>query len=152
MQISHTQFWSTDVERDLGFWTGKLGWEVREDVKVEEWNFRWLVVAPPAQQQVGLVLMDIGMAPWPEEIKDRLGDLVSFGAAGTLFLQVDDCQETYDRLSAAGVEFTDPPTKQPYGIDTGFRCPSGNSVRMTQVLPFDLERQGELEPPHRRAD
>ena len=32
-----------------------------------------------------------------------------------------------------GVAFTDPPTTQPYGIDTGFPYPSGNSIRLTQV-------------------
>lgn len=33
--------------------------------------------------------------------------------------------------------FNDPPTRQPYGIDTSFRDPSGNNIRLTQVLEFD---------------
>ena len=32
-----------------------------------------------------------------------------------------------------GVEFTEPPEDRPYGIDCGFRDPSGNSFRLTQV-------------------
>jgi hypothetical protein len=32
-----------------------------------------------------------------------------------------------------GVEFTKAPHEMPYGIDSGFRDPSGNSVRPTQV-------------------
>jgi hypothetical protein len=56
-----------------------------------------------------------------------------------LFLVTDDCQATYDELSARGVEFTDPPTQQPYGIDTGFRDPFGNNIRLTQVMEFSLD-------------
>ncbi|MEU6666016.1 hypothetical protein [Streptomyces sp. NPDC046727] len=47
-----------------------------------------------------------------------LSDLVAKGAGGTLFLETDDCQAAYDELSARGVMFNDPPTAQPYGIDT----------------------------------
>jgi hypothetical protein len=31
------------------------------------------------------------------------------------------------------VEFQQEPTQQPYGIDAGFRDPSGNSMRMAQL-------------------
>lgn len=34
----------------------------------------------------------------------------------------------------------DPPTKQAYGIGTSFRDPSGNNIRLTQVLDFDPGR------------
>ena len=47
---------------------------------------------------------------------------------------------SYDELSARGVVFNDPPTAQPYGIDTSFRDPSGNNIRLTQVLEFDPSR------------
>ncbi len=48
----------------------------------------------------------------------QLADLVAKGAGGTLFLETDDCQAAYDDLSVRGVVFNDPPTPQPYGIDT----------------------------------
>jgi len=69
-----------------------------------------------------------------------LAELVAKGAGGTLFLETDDCQASYDELSARGVTFNDPPTVQPYGIDTSFRDPSGNNIRLTQVLEFDPAR------------
>jgi hypothetical protein len=31
------------------------------------------------------------------------------------------------------VEFTETPEERPYGIDSGFHDPSGNSFRLTQV-------------------
>jgi AraC-like DNA-binding protein len=60
--------------------------------------------------------------------------------AATLILETDDCQASYDELSARGVTFNDPPTAQPYGIDTSFRDPSGNNIRLTQTLEFDPAR------------
>jgi hypothetical protein len=38
-------------------------------------------------------------------------------------------------MTSRGVEFTEPPHQMPYGIDSGFRDPSGNSVRLTQLAP-----------------
>ncbi|HXS47627.1 MAG TPA: VOC family protein, partial [Solirubrobacterales bacterium] len=50
-----------------------------------------------------------------------------------VFLTTDDCQASYEELKGRGVEFTEVPEKRPYGIDSGFRDPSGNSIRLTQV-------------------
>jgi len=36
-------------------------------------------------------------------------------------------------MTERGVEFNEPPNQMPYGIDSGFRDPSGNSVRLTQL-------------------
>ena len=74
------------------------------------------------------------------EASARLAELVAQGAGGTLFLETDDCQAAYDELSARGVAFNDPPTKQAYGIDTSFRDPSGNNIRVTQVMEFSMDR------------
>jgi predicted enzyme related to lactoylglutathione lyase len=50
-----------------------------------------------------------------------------------VFLVTEDCQKSYEELSARGVEFTESPEDRPYGVDSGFRDPSGNSFRLTQV-------------------
>jgi predicted enzyme related to lactoylglutathione lyase len=55
------------------------------------------------------------------------------GAASGLFFSTDDCQASYEELSKRGVEFGQEPTQQPYGIDAGFRDPSGNQMRMVQA-------------------
>ena len=138
MQIANAQFWVHDQDEALAFYTEKLGWEVRSDVTVEDWAFRWLVVGPVGQPDVGLVLM--GMNQFPPELAEQLGALVAAGAGGTIFLETDDCQVAYDELTARGVVFNDPPTPQPYGIDTSFRDPSGNNIRLTQVLEFSMDR------------
>jgi predicted enzyme related to lactoylglutathione lyase len=123
------------------FYTKTLGWEVRSDVIMEAWNFRWLCVGPAGQDGVGLVLMPVPQPPMLDsESSAHLAELVAKGAGGTLFLETDDCQAAYDELAARGVTFNDPPTTQAYGIDTPFRDPSGNNIRLTQVLEFDPTR------------
>jgi predicted enzyme related to lactoylglutathione lyase len=141
IKIANSQFWVHDQDEALKFYTKTLGWEVRADVTMEAWHFRWLVVAPRGQADAGLVLMPVPGEPMLDAAASAaLSELVAKGAGGTLFLETDDCQASYDELSARGVIFSQPPTVQPYGIDTGFRDPSGNSIRLTQVLEFDPAR------------
>ncbi|AQA09487.1 VOC family protein [Streptomyces samsunensis] len=140
IKIANAQFWVHDQNEALDFYTKKLGWEVRADVTMEAWNFRWLCVAPPGGGPA-LVLMPVPGQPMLDETSSaQLSELVAKGAGGTLFLETDDCHASYNELSARGVEFNDPPTAQPYGIDTSFRDPSGNNIRLTQVLEFDPNR------------
>lgn len=141
IRIANAQFWVHDQDEALAYYTRTLGWEVRADVTMAEWNFRWLVVGPRGQHDIGLVLMPIPGAPMLDATSSaQLAELVAKGAGGTLFLETDDCRAAYDELSARGVVFNDPPTEQPYGVDTSFRDPSGNNIRLTQVLEFSLER------------
>ena len=141
IRIASSQFWVHDHDEALAFYTGKLGWEVRSDVTMAEWNFRWLTVGPVGQPDIALVLMAVPVPPMMEATTSTLlADLVAKGAVGTLFLETDDCQAAYDELSTRGVVFNDPPTPQAYGIDTSFRDPSGNNIRLTQVLEFDPSR------------
>jgi uncharacterized glyoxalase superfamily protein PhnB len=109
--------------------------EVRADVTVPEMgNFRWLTVGPPGQDDFALVLMAVPGPPLMDtETAEQVRDLTAKGFAGTLFLTTDDCQRSYRDLTARGVEFVEAPEERPYGIDAGFRDPSGNSVRLTQV-------------------
>jgi predicted enzyme related to lactoylglutathione lyase len=142
IKIANAQFWVHDQDEALAFYTRTLGWEVQSDVTMSEWGFRWLVVAPVGQPDMGLVLMPVPGPPMLDEASSRqLAELVAKGAGGTLFLTTDDCQAAYDELSARGVAFNDPPTPQPYGIDTSFRDPSGNNIRLTEVLEFSWDRR-----------
>ena len=133
-QLTHTQVWVRDQEEALGFWTEKLGFELREDVTLPELgSFRWLSVGVPGQDDVAIVLMAIPGPPvFEEETRAQIQSLLAKGASGGLFFSVDDCRKSYEELKARGVEFTQEPTEQPYGIDAGLRDPSGNQFRMVQ--------------------
>jgi predicted enzyme related to lactoylglutathione lyase len=67
------------------------------------------------------------------ETTEQVRSLTAKGFAGTVFLTTDDCHAAYEELTGRGVEFVEPPEERPYGIDSGFRDPSGNSIRLTQV-------------------
>jgi hypothetical protein len=108
--------------------------EVRQDVTLPEMGFRWLTIGPPGQDDVSIVLMAVPGPPVMDEVtRKQVMEVVAMGFAGTVFLTTDDCQATYEELRARGVEFTEAPHDMPYGIDSGFRDPSGNSVRLTQL-------------------
>ena len=51
---------------------------------------------------------------------------------------VSDVDALYAEYTARGVEFTEEPHQMPYGIDCGFRDPSGNSVRLTQLAEIPV--------------
>ncbi|MEO8106790.1 MAG: VOC family protein [Actinomycetes bacterium] len=135
IRISTTQLWVTDQDEALAFWRDKVGMEVREDVTVPEMgNFRWLSVGPQGQDDLSIVLMAIPGEPVMDEAtRAKVAELTAIGFAGTVFLTTDDVMKTYEEMSSRGVEFTEKPTEQPYGIDCGFRDPSGNSARLTQL-------------------
>jgi uncharacterized glyoxalase superfamily protein PhnB len=135
IKIANAQLWVHDQDEALAFYTEKVGMEVRADVTLEEMgNFRWLTVGPPGQEDVTIVLMAIPGPPVMDaETAGQVGDLMAKGFAGTVFLTTDDCRSSYEELKARGVEFSEPPEERPYGIDSGFRDPSGNSIRLTEV-------------------
>jgi predicted enzyme related to lactoylglutathione lyase len=135
IKISTAQVWVHDQDEALGFYTKKLGMEVRSDVTLAEMgDFRWLTVGPAGQPDVAITLMAIPGPPVMDpETADQVRSLMAKGFAGTVFLTTDDCQAAYEDLTRRGVEFTEPPEERPYGIDCGFRDPSGNSFRLTQV-------------------
>jgi predicted enzyme related to lactoylglutathione lyase len=67
------------------------------------------------------------------ETAEQVRALMAKGFAGTVFFTTDDVHSDYEELKSRGVEFTEEPEERPYGIDAGFRDPSGNHLRLTQV-------------------
>ncbi|MGO9488597.1 MAG: VOC family protein [Solirubrobacteraceae bacterium] len=135
IKVANAQLWVDDQDEALAFYTEKVGMEVRADVTVAELgDFRWLTVGMPGQPDFAVVLMKIPGPPVMDpETTEQVQTLMSKGFAGTVFLETEDCQAAYEQLSARGVQFHEPPEERPYGIDSGFRDPSGNSIRLAQV-------------------
>jgi predicted enzyme related to lactoylglutathione lyase len=135
MRIANAQLWVHDQDEALAFYTQKLGMEVRSDVTLPEMgDFRWLTVSPAGQEDIAITLMAIPGPPVMDETTARqVRDLMAKGFSGTVFLTTDDCRAEAEELKARGVEFTEEPEERPYGIDAGFRDPSGNALRLTQV-------------------
>jgi catechol 2,3-dioxygenase-like lactoylglutathione lyase family enzyme len=144
IRIANAQVWVHDQEEALAFYTEKLGFEVHADVTLPEiGDFRWLAVGPPGQEDFSVVLMAIPGPPVMDaETAEQVKTLMAKGFAGTVFLGTDDVKADYETLKGRGVEFTEEPEERPYGIDSGFRDPSGNSFRLTQVKDLAELSQG----------
>jgi catechol 2,3-dioxygenase-like lactoylglutathione lyase family enzyme len=131
-RLAHVGLWVHDQDEALAFYTGPLGFELREDVTLPELGgYRWLTVGMPGQD-VAFVLNVPGPPLFDEETSRSVLAMVAQGAMGGFMLECDDCRATYEDLRARGVEFQQEPTEQPYGIDAAFRDPSGNSARLVQ--------------------
>ena len=132
-RLTHVQVWVHDQDEALAFYTEKLGMELREDVTVPEMgNFRWLSVGLPGQDGAITLMAIPGPPVFDDETRTHIQTLLSKGASGGLFFSTDDAQKAYEELKSRGVDFTQEPTEQPYGIDAGFRDASGNHFRMAQ--------------------
>jgi predicted enzyme related to lactoylglutathione lyase len=138
ISIGSAQLWVHDQDEALAFYTQKVGFEVRMDATLPEMgDFRWLTVGPASQPDISIVLMLIPDPPvMDEQTAGQVRELMAKGFAGTIFLVTDDCAASYEELRSRGVEFSEQPEERPYGIDSSFRDPSGNSIRLTQVREF----------------
>ncbi len=130
INISHV--FVLDQDEALDFYVNKLGLELGADVDFGP--MRWLTVRVPGDP-AREILLELPGPPGMDEESGRLTrELVTKGATGFTFgLTTDDCQKTYETLRDRGVEFTQEPTQQPYGIDCGARDPFGNHFRIVQL-------------------
>jgi catechol 2,3-dioxygenase-like lactoylglutathione lyase family enzyme len=119
-----------DQDEALDFYVGKLGFKVHTDAK--NGDYRWLTVQHADQPSFQLGLFK----PQPPTIDNAtaqtVNEIVAKGAMPPMVLLVDDCRAEYERLSAAGVEFTQEPVERYGAVDASFRDPSGNGWKMIQ--------------------
>ena len=130
--INITHVFVFDQDEALDFYVGKLGLEVSADIDMG--FMRWLTVKVPGSTGPEILLEKPGPPGMDEASGEQVRDLVSKGATGfTVGFTTDDCRKTYETLVAKGVEFTQEPTEQMYGIDCGARDPFGNHFRFVQL-------------------
>ena len=131
-RLSVATIWVTDQNEALRFYTEKLGFEIRADVKNGE--YRWLTVGLAGQPEVDyqLAALKVGGGLTQEDV-DHLTKLVQDGKLGVGPWKTDDCQKTYEVLAAKGVEFVQAPIDRPYGIvEAIFKDNSGNVIVLAQ--------------------
>jgi catechol 2,3-dioxygenase-like lactoylglutathione lyase family enzyme len=134
--ISHV--WVLDQDEALDFYVGKLGLEVTSDQNLG--FMRWLTVGVPGQPGRDILLELPAPPSMDEAAAQQIRELVAKGATGfTVGFSTDDCRKTYETLLAKGVEFTQEPVEQPYGIDMGLRDPFGNHIRIAQRTPMPAQ-------------
>ena len=132
-RLAISQIYVLDQDAALDFYVGTLGLEVHTDVDLG--FMRWLTVNVPGAKDREILLETPGGPMMDATTTEQVRDLVSKGSTGgTLFFHTDDCQKTYEALKAKGVDITQEPTKQDYGIDFGLRDPFGNHIRVSQPI------------------
>jgi catechol 2,3-dioxygenase-like lactoylglutathione lyase family enzyme len=137
-RISHTFIPVLDQDQALDFYVGKLGMVVHTDADLGD--MRFLTLNFPDQPDVELVLMVPGPPVHDDATASEIRELMAKGAASAgMIFATDDCRATYERLRAAGVEFTQEPVERFYGTDCALRDPFGNPIRITLPAPRPVD-------------
>jgi catechol 2,3-dioxygenase-like lactoylglutathione lyase family enzyme len=130
-KMTHVGVWVIDQDSAFDFYTNKLGFKVKTDVPMPGGD-RWLTVTPPGQPDLEIILSPVTRNVLPEKT-DTLRELVRSGTFGVAVLTCDDIFATYEEMSAKGVQFTKPPTKEFYGTEAIFKDDSGNWFSLAQL-------------------
>jgi predicted enzyme related to lactoylglutathione lyase len=117
--VKLTTVYVSDQDKALDFYTNKLGFEVRADETMGE--MRWIEVGPKgAATSIVLKLGNEGPSA------ERIGQFTEIA------LEADDIEATYRELSSRGVEFTEKPNRQPWGMQAQFVDQDGNRFALGQ--------------------
>jgi predicted enzyme related to lactoylglutathione lyase len=127
MKIASTSIYVNDQEKALRFYTDVLGFVTKTDVS--QGPYRWLTVVP-AEEPDGIELQLA--ANDDPAAKAYQGALFDRGERAIMFY-VDDVQAEFDRLTAAGAEFTMPPTKVTGSTIAVLNDTVGNLIQLTKL-------------------
>ena len=105
-----------DQARALEFYTQKLGLRVFTDQTMGK--MRWIELTIPGAET--RIVLHHKPEPEPSQGEPALA------------LVADNVQATYEELRAKGVEFTQPPKKEPLGEYASFKDSEGNSIMFTK--------------------
>lgn len=140
-RITHVSVYVLDQDRALDFYVDKLGFKKHTDIPMHGGG-RWLTVTPPDQPELEVALMPTAVwGPWNAENAQKMRDLVRQGMFGFAAFKCKDVRATYEELHAKGVEFTMPPTQQPYGTIAVLKDDSGNSFSLSELEPKTARAQ-----------
>ncbi|HVB13440.1 MAG TPA: VOC family protein [Candidatus Dormibacteraeota bacterium] len=129
--ISIVSVWVLDQDEAKKFYSEQLGCEVTIDIPLEN-GMRWLTVRPPGSSGQELLLMDPAHSMLDQETAQQVRALVAKGALSPGVMATTDCRGDHAQLAARGVEFSQPPTDRPYGVEAVIRDNSGNWYSFTQ--------------------
>ncbi|WP_040777448.1 VOC family protein [Nocardia pneumoniae] len=131
LALSHVGVLVADQQKALEFYRDVIGLEVRADLPFA--GGRWVTVGPAQQPGIEFILETPEMVP-DDAARTAAQSRLASGAQGTLIFVTDAVDATFARLRDAGVEVTQEPISQPYGVrDCGFRDPWGNHLRFSEL-------------------
>ena len=77
--------------------------------------------------------------PLDEPMAEAVRRALANRTMGGIGLSTDNCQATYEELSAKGVEFVQPPSDRPYGVEAVMRDDSGNWLVLVEPRHYSGE-------------
>lgn len=122
--ISIVSVFVKDQDEAKKFYTEVMGFDEGDDVTLGE-GYRWCTVVNPRQPEL-MVNLTIPGPPFDPDLVEAMKRAQDSGGLNGLGFSVDDCHQTYADLTAKGVEFVQPPSERPYGIEAVCRDNSGN--------------------------
>ncbi|AUM18770.1 glyoxalase [Rhodococcus ruber Chol-4] len=132
--ISLVTLYVTDQDAAKKFYLDTLGFVETADVAMGE-GFRWVTVAHPDHPELEVTLMVPG-PPLNPEMAGAVRRALADGTMGGFGLRTTDCRAAYEELTARGVEFTQPPSERPYGVEAVFRDNSGNWLVLVEPREY----------------
>jgi len=131
VRIRLTTVYVDDQDKALRFYTEVLGFVKKADVSQE--SYRWLTVASPEEPEGTEILLERND---DEAVRAFQHAMFEQGQTAALF-ESDDIQRDYDRIKAAGAEFTMPPTKVTGSTIAILNDTCGNLI---QIAQYDRRR------------
>lgn len=128
--MSIVSVWVLDQDKAKDFYTKQMGFELTNDIQLDN-GMRWLTVRPQGATQE-LLLMDPMHSMLDAETAAQVRALVAKGALSPGVLATTDCIDDHKRLADRGVQFTQEPADRPYGVEAILRDDSGNWYSFTQ--------------------
>ena len=135
--ISLMTLWVTDQDEAKKFYVDTLGFIEQADVSMGG-DFRWITISHPAQPELEITLMKPG-PPMTDELQGAIQRALAAGTMNGFGIATNDCHKTYEELTAKGVEFVQPPSDRPYGVEAILRDNSGNWLVLVERREFSPE-------------
>ncbi|KQZ91539.1 MULTISPECIES: VOC family protein [unclassified Pseudomonas] len=126
MKIVVTSVMVDDQDKALAFYRDVLGFELKHDIPMGQ--FRWLTLTSTGDPDGVELLLEPDAHPAAKPFKSAIKqDGIPYTSFG-----VDDVHAEYQRLLAAGVHFTQPPTAMGPVTTAVFDDTCGNLIQIAQ--------------------
>ncbi len=132
--ISLVTLWVTDQDAAKRFYIDVLGFVEGTDVSMGD-GFRWCTILHPAHPELEVTLMTPG-PPLDAAMAESIRRALAAGTMNGFGLTTDDCHGDHAKLVAQGVEFVQPPSDRPYGVEAVMRDNSGNWLVLVEPKPY----------------
>ncbi|WP_431981150.1 VOC family protein [Streptomyces qinglanensis] len=117
-----------DYDEAIAFYVNAVGFDLREDTRLEDGK-RWVVVAPPGARETAVLLARAATPSQEVHVGQQTGGRVGW------FLNTEEFDRDYERMCSAGVVFEEPPRHESYGKVAVFQDLYGNRWDLLELRP-----------------